>query len=158
MAENTSRYREYRRTVAARYGHFRIDRMWFRTKLPNERASDLHYSVVFEVDASGELDMGGITAQHTQSPSDLRLAARFLAWVWRRAHSPPPESRPQSVPYYRRRVWALDMDVEGTPPEEWYQDAFFRRPDRPMIDVDEAASLIEAAMHELEETENRKGQ
>jgi hypothetical protein len=148
---------EHRRAVVARYGHFRVDRLWFRTKRPNYLGDWAHYDVVFEVDAEGEFDLGAVHGPDGQSSlSDPRRSALYLAWLFRRAHSPPPESRPTSLPYYRRRVWALDLDVGGTPPEEWYEDSFFRRPDRPTIDVDEAAALIEGALHELEETETGK--
>jgi hypothetical protein len=141
---------EHRRAVVARYGHFRVDRLWVRAKRPYESGDWVRYGVVFEVDTEGEFDLGG-TQGGPSSPSDLRRSAMDLAWLFRRAHSPPPADRPTSIPYYRRRVWALDLDVEGTPPEEWYEDSFFRRPDRPTIDVDEAAALIEGALHELEE-------
>jgi hypothetical protein len=53
---------------------------------------------------------------------------------------------------YRRRIGLSDAEHEATP-GEWYEDARFRRPGRPMIDMREAVSLVEDALHELEETE-----
>jgi hypothetical protein len=67
--------------------------------------------------------MGRLLGVSIPSPSELRICAYYLAGLWRCAHSLPPESRPKSVPYYRRRVWALDLDGEGTPPGEWYTDS-----------------------------------
>lgn len=145
---------EHRRAVVARFGHFRVDRLWFRAKRPKYFGEWTRYEVVFEVDTEGEFDLGAVYSPDGQSSlSDHRRSALYLAWLFRRAHCPPPESRLTSLPYYRRRVWALDLGVEGAPPEEWYEDSFFRRSDRPTIEVDEAAALIEGALHELEETE-----
>jgi hypothetical protein len=144
---------EHRRAVVARYGHFRVDRLWLRGRRRYDRGEWVAYGVVFEVDSEGEFDLGGLNGPGgPSSPSNLRDSALYLAWLFRIAHSPPPANRPMSIPYYRRRVWALDVDVEGTPPEEWYEDSFFRRPYRPAIAVDEAAALIEGALHELEES------
>ena len=142
---------EYRRTVVARYGHFRIDRLWYRTP-PNYLRDCAHYHVVFEVDTDGEFGMGATYG--SDSETDQRLSALYLAWLFRRANSPPPASRPTSLPYYRRRVWTLGPGVEGTPAGEWYMDSFFVRPDRSTIDVEEAASLVESALPELEESES----
>ncbi len=155
MAEDTTTNPEYRRAVVARYGPFRVDRLSFRTTRPDGRAHP-DYSVVFEVDTASEFDLG--TVWGILAPPDVRRFAFYLASLWWRAHSPPPESRPKSVPFYRRRVGTPNAEREGAT-EEWYryQDPFFRRPDRPTIDVDEAAALIEAAMHELAETETGEG-
>lgn len=146
-------YREHRRVVVARYGHFRVDRIWYRSK-PDD--NDVHYQVVFEVDVAGEFDLGSLTGQRIDSPRDLRRYTFALASLFRRAHSPPPADRPMSVPYYCRRVSSFDAEHEA-PTEGWYQDRFFRRPDRPTIDVDEAATLVEEALYELEGTETGKG-
>jgi hypothetical protein len=144
---------EHRRAVVARFGRFRVDRLWIRAVQPDASGEWVSYGVVFEVDPEGEFDLGGLKGLVGPTlPSDLRNSALYLAQLFRIAHSPPPADRPTSVPYYRRRVWALDGNVEGTPPEEWYEDAFFRRLDRPTIAVDEAAALVEDALHELEET------
>lgn len=62
-------YREHRRAVIAHYGHFRIDRIWYRSK-PDD--AHMHYHVVFEVEASGEFDLGSLTGQRIDSPKDLR--------------------------------------------------------------------------------------
>jgi hypothetical protein len=154
MAEDNARYPgENRRAVVARYGPFRVDRLWYRSK-PDD--AHVYYDVVFEVDASGEFDLGSLTGPRIDNPKDLRRYAFALASLFRRAHSPPPAGRPMSVPYYCCRVGLPDAE-HAVPDEEWYQDRFFRRPDRPTIDEDEAATLIETALHELEETEIEKG-
>jgi hypothetical protein len=106
---------EHRRATVVHCGHFRVDRVWFRTKRPADPGDWVYYDCVFEVDAEGEFDLGSLSGRGTSSSSDLRRCALYLAWLWRRAHSPPPESTPKSVPYYRRRVWALDLEVEGDP-------------------------------------------
>jgi hypothetical protein len=157
VAADDTAYPEYhRREVVARYGHFRIDRLWFRTKRPGERGAKVYYDVVFEVDTEGEFDLGRTTASRIHSPSELRQDAYFFASIWRRAHSPPPEGRPTSVPYYSRRVGPLDAEHEVSP-EGWHQDSAFWGQEKPTIDVDEASALLEAALHALEETESGKG-
>ncbi len=155
LSENTP-YPDYRRDVVVRHGHFRVDRLSFRTKRPADPGDFMYYAFVFEVDTEGEFGVGLVSSRGILSPSDLRWHAFDCASVWRRAHTPPPVTRPKSVPYYRRRVGPADAEREGET-EEWLQDTTLRMPGRPTIDVDEAAALIEAAMHELAETETGEG-
>jgi hypothetical protein len=42
--------------MVARYGHFRVDRVWTRTT-PTDEHEHSAYLVVFEVDASYEFDL-----------------------------------------------------------------------------------------------------
>jgi hypothetical protein len=56
MDEDKATYPEYRHALIARYGHFRIDRVWLRTNATNAHEHP-SYHVVFEIDASSEFDV-----------------------------------------------------------------------------------------------------
>jgi hypothetical protein len=82
-------------------------------------------------------------------PSKMLRDANY----WLRVHRPTPEGGLVSLACYRRRVGPPDGEHEATP-GEWHQSPYFRRPDKPMIDMREAVPLVEAALHELEVAES----
>lgn len=153
-----TRYGEYRRVPVVRYGPFRLDREWTRHFSHGEREIPVR-DLVFEIDASSEFDMTGtslelyrISGAHIPAvviPS--RSQAIHLVTRWLRIFRPHPGSGITSVACYRRRVGIGD-DGETTP-GEWYIPVLFRRIGNPMIDMEEATPLVEAALRELEQTE-----
>lgn len=158
MDEDEATY-EFRHIFVARYGHFRIDRVWSRTS-----ATDAHehpsYYVVFEIDASSEFDVLAGFSRATQAkavPTRSELYRELnlgLLPIDRRQL----ESREPSQACYRRRVGPPDGEHEASP-GEWHVEDFsasggpMRRPGKPLITLRETVSLVEAALHELEETD-----
>jgi hypothetical protein len=152
--ENQRSARFERRVFVARFGHCRIERLWLRDDPPADgRGAKVRHSVVFEVDDSGEFDLGWLYTRTSHLPSGPRESMRSLAALWRRAHSPPPADRPPAVQYYVRRLGPGDMA-----PEEWQRDGAYRMPGCPTIAVDAAAALIEGALHELQAADTHAGQ
>jgi hypothetical protein len=158
MDEDQTTYPEYRHVLVARYGRFRIDKTWARWE-PTDPTDGrwFSYEEVFEIDAFSEFDLKPsllwtglykkVYAGEVLSPSELHR----LVTSWLDRHRPTPGGGLVSTACYRRRIGPADEEHDATP-GEWYTDHLIRRPGRPMIDMPEAASLVEAALRELEET------
>lgn len=159
-----ARFGEYRRVPIARYGQFRIDRVWFRSNTTKEREFSLLYDVVFEIDGSSEFDMMGsglemfrmLGSTRAAGPVPSRSEMLRLATIWLGKWRPTPGGGMVGLACYRRRVGPPAGGQEATP-GEWYIDPLFRRAGKPLIDMDEAIPLVEAALHELEQAETATG-
>lgn len=153
-----TRYGEYRRVRIAQYGQFRLDMEWSRHLSHGE--IELLPHLVFEIDASSEFDMLGTTTSlykmRGRPTAEWTLPSRAqiiqLVTKWLNTFRPLPGGGITSVACYRRRV-GLGADGHEATPGEWYIPVLFRRPSGPLIDMEEAAPLVEAALRELEQAE-----
>jgi hypothetical protein len=141
---------EFRHLFVARYGHFRIDRVWSRTNAADAREHPA-YHVVFEIDTSSEfgvlLTESYVKPQAVPTPSELY---RSLTQSWLPLNRQNLARGKPSLACYRRRIGPPDGEHEATP-GEWHRDELFRCPGKPLIGLREAVTLVEAALHELEE-------
>jgi len=116
------------------------------------------YELVCEMDESSEFDLMSslilgriytrLAAGEVLSASEVRRVVSM--WLdWKR---PNPGGGVVALACYRHRIGPAHGDHDATP-GEWFLDAQYRRPGRPMIDMREAVPLVEAALRDLEETE-----
>jgi hypothetical protein len=161
-----ARYGEYRRIPIARFGRFRVDREWHRhiSFAEGERETPW-YELVFEVDAASEFDLmgafdemrklwGGMTLEEWKAwPVPSRAEILHLIRTWLRDWRASPGDGITWLACYRRRVGPPADDSAATP-GPWHIETRFRRPGAPMITMDEATPLMDAALGELERAES----
>jgi hypothetical protein len=152
------RYGEYQRIPVVRYGPFRVDRERHRhaSFAPGEHELPSYY-LVFEVEASSEFELvvswsamaklwgGAPPAWPIPSRAEIVQLVKDWLQVW----SPALTKGKSSLAWYRRRVGALSGTDELTP-GEWHIPPLFRRPNSPMIAMEEGAPLVKAALCEVE--------
>jgi hypothetical protein len=153
-------YLEFRHASIACYGRFRIDRTWTRwTRTKPTDAHDSLYELVFEIDESSEFDLMGslllgqvytrIAAGEVLSASEVHRVVS----MWLDRMRPTPGGGDVALACYCRRIGPADGEHTVTP-GDWFLDAQYPRPGRPMSDMREAAPLVEVALRELGETES----
>jgi hypothetical protein len=141
--------------MVARYGRFRIYRTWTRANQTDIKES--LPELVFEIDPFSEFDLmawfrygwSSVLQRLWEGEVIPQSEVCHIIAQWIHRMRPVPGGGVVGLACYRRRVGPPDGE-HGATPGEWYQNPDLRRPGKPIIEMDEAVPLVEAALHELE--------